>query len=123
MAVSNHHDGGITRMDVGALSKDKTKGKRKGKGKYDQQKGKTSKGKGKHDQQKGKASKGKGKGSGKDGYCSFCWKWGHKKGECRSRAKQVAATEYDEEEDKNDEAKNLVAGVGVVSKKGSRRSV
>eukprot|EP00971_Amphidinium_carterae_P350150 6491406-Amphidinium_carterae.1 len=124
-AVTNHHDGGPTPMDVGALSKDEGKGKGKdwkGKGK----------GKSKGDQQKGKGakSKGKGKSSGKDkgkdaaptsqpfqGYCSFCWKWGHKKAECRSKAKQVSAAEYENGENKQDEDKNLVAGVGVVSDK------
>eukprot|EP00971_Amphidinium_carterae_P199809 3965986-Amphidinium_carterae.4 len=122
-AVNGNNDGGPTPMDVGALSKDEGKGKNKdwkGKGK----------GKGKGDYQKGKTAKGKGKSSGKDkgkdttpapqpfqGCCSFCWKWGHKKAECRSKAKQVSAAESRGEGENNSETNNVVAGVGVVSDK------
>ena len=80
--------GGPAPMDVGAIwNKGGKKGKNdKGKGK----KGKNEKGK------EGKGVKGKfnsGKSSSSSsstkfqGYCSYCWKWGHKKAECRHKEK------------------------------------
>ena len=73
--------GGPTPMDVGAIQKGDSKGK--------SSKGKDKGGKGK----KGKKGKEKGvtKASGKarrfDGYCSYCEKYGHKKADCRQKAR------------------------------------
>ena len=78
--------GGAAPMDVGAVEgkgygkkgKDKGKGKWKSKD-YGKEKGKKG-AKGKFD------SKGK-KPSQFEGYCSYCFKWGHKKAECRQKEK------------------------------------
>lgn len=73
--------GGPAPMDVGAIQKGDSKGK--------WSKGKDKGGKGK----KGKKGKEKGvmKASGKarrfDGYCSYCEKYGHKKADCRQKAR------------------------------------
>jgi hypothetical protein len=60
-----------------------TKGKGKGKGPGGGKGGKGKGGKG------GKGEGGKGKGNGKtaafQGYCGYCWKWGHMKKDCRTR--------------------------------------
>lgn len=64
-------------MEVGALS---WKGGKKGKS----EKGKKGKDKGKEKGVKGKSKSGS---SRFQGYCSYCWKWGHRKAECRNREK------------------------------------
>ena len=75
--------GGPAPMEVGALQKGGWKGKDKGKGK----KGKYGdKGKGKKGT-KGKFEKGSNYEKKFDGYCSYCYKYGHKKAECRSKAR------------------------------------
>ena len=59
------------------------------------QKGQKGKGKGKGKDGKGEKGKGKGKG-GKgptepfQGYCGYCWNWGHKKADCRTRLRAEA---------------------------------
>ena len=61
-------------------------------------KGQKGKGKGKGKGKDGKGEKGKGKGKGGkgptepfQGYCGYCWNWGHKKADCRTRIRAEAA--------------------------------
>eukprot|EP00971_Amphidinium_carterae_P161436 3201019-Amphidinium_carterae.1 len=113
-------------MDVGAIGKGgKDKGKGKGK-EFGKDKGK-SRNKGGKDKGKGKPSDG-GKGSGDtgggkpaaqrfQGYCSYCWKWGHKKIDCRQRAKNGAQVSAVDAEDagNRDAAASGGAVAGIVS--------
>eukprot|EP00434_Breviolum_minutum_P036168 symbB.v1.2.032038.t1/scaffold3793.1/size50245/2 len=73
--------GGPAPMDVGAIQKGDNKGKW-GKGKDKGGKGK----KGKKGKEKG-VMKASGKSRRFDGYCSYCEKYGHKKADCRQRAR------------------------------------
>ena len=87
VAESRAHDSqGPAPMDVGAVWKGGRKGKEKGKGKKGQSK----------DKGKDKGVKGKMKSSSSkkfDGYCSYCWKWGHKKADCRIKEKDKSSKE------------------------------
>ena len=73
--------GGPAPMDVGAVQKGDNKGKW-GKGKDKGGKGKN----GKKGKEKG-VMKASGKSRRFDGYCSYCEKYGHKKADCRQRAR------------------------------------
>ena len=74
-------DGGPQPMDVGAVESKGKKGGKQGKDKG------VNKG-GKHDKSKGKAQTKK-----FNGECSYCYKWGHKKADCRLLAKDKARRE------------------------------
>ena len=101
--------GGVAPMEVGAIEKGKFKGK-DSKGLVKGKKGK---------EYKGKDYKGKPKVKGKfdkgskffEGYCSYCYRWGHKKADCQAR-------ERDREKGKGKgtnaiEAQTPVAGTGT----------